>query len=84
MAPTTLSAIAQQASGGVCNTPTCLALSKTLLANVNLNIDPCSDFFQFTCKDTMRSVQKKCIITDHKCWYTLFRRWMVKDGTRER
>lgn len=49
MAPTTLSAIAQQASGGVCNTPACLALSKTLLANVNLNIDPCSDFFQFTC-----------------------------------
>lgn len=50
MAPTSLS---QGAPSSICDTPACHALSKRLLETVNLNVDPCSDFFQYTCKFTL-------------------------------
>lgn len=49
MAPTSVS----QGATNICDTPTCHALSKRLLETVNLNVDPCSDFFQYTCKFTL-------------------------------
>lgn len=48
MAPS-LSSITQRAPK-ICDTPACHDLSERLLATVNLNVDPCSDFFQYTCK----------------------------------
>ena len=59
MAPTTVALLARH--GGVCDTPACHSLSQTLLTNTNLNIDPCSDFFQFSCKFSLYThVRQTC------------------------
>ncbi|KAG2234285.1 hypothetical protein INT48_002875 [Thamnidium elegans] len=51
MAPTSVS----QNAPSICDTPACHALSKQLLETVNLNVDPCSDFFQYTCGSWLNS-----------------------------
>ncbi|KAI8645201.1 hypothetical protein BD408DRAFT_459995 [Parasitella parasitica] len=32
-----------------CSTPECAAIAKSILNDVDLNVDPCSDFYQYTC-----------------------------------
>ncbi|KAI8645191.1 hypothetical protein BD408DRAFT_382426 [Parasitella parasitica] len=41
-----------------CSTPECVAVAKSILNDVDFNVDPCSDFYQYTCggwlaKDTI-------------------------------
>ncbi|KAI8332990.1 hypothetical protein BD560DRAFT_360668 [Blakeslea trispora] len=33
----------------VCNTTACIAASKYIRNHINFNVDPCSDFYQYTC-----------------------------------
>ncbi|KAL9545203.1 hypothetical protein MBANPS3_007261 [Mucor bainieri] len=33
----------------VCSTPECTTLANSILAFLDLNVDPCSDFYQYTC-----------------------------------
>ncbi|KAL7320762.1 hypothetical protein PS15m_000621 [Mucor circinelloides] len=33
----------------VCSTPECTILANAILADLDLNVDPCSDFYQYTC-----------------------------------
>jgi hypothetical protein len=33
-----------------CSTPECLKAAQSILDDIDLNIDPCSDFYQYTCK----------------------------------
>lgn len=49
MAPA-LSPLARYSSPGVCDTLQCQEISAILKTFVDLNVDPCSDFFQYTCK----------------------------------
>lgn len=34
----------------VCSTPECTTLANAILADLDFNVDPCSDFYQYTCK----------------------------------
>ncbi|KAI9363314.1 hypothetical protein BD770DRAFT_469954 [Pilaira anomala] len=47
----------------ICDTPACHDLSERLLATVNLNVDPCSDFFQYTCGSWLKSKPVKESVT---------------------
>ncbi|GAA5812984.1 hypothetical protein MFLAVUS_006448 [Mucor flavus] len=42
-------------SSNICTTPLCYNISETLKTYVNLNADPCSDFFQYTCGSWIES-----------------------------
>lgn len=33
----------------VCSTPECVKTAQDILADIDLNVDPCSDFYQYTC-----------------------------------
>lgn len=33
----------------VCSTPECVKTAQDILAAIDLNVDPCSDFYQYTC-----------------------------------
>ncbi|KAK4511349.1 uncharacterized protein ATC70_012564 [Mucor velutinosus] len=33
----------------VCSTPECTILANAIMADLDLNVDPCSDFYQYTC-----------------------------------
>jgi hypothetical protein len=33
-----------------CSTPECLNAAKSIIEDMDLNVDPCSDFYQYTCK----------------------------------
>ncbi|KAI8972991.1 hypothetical protein BDB01DRAFT_808279 [Pilobolus umbonatus] len=39
----------------VCTTPVCKATAKSILEDINFNIDPCSDFYQFTCSSWIQN-----------------------------
>ncbi|GAA5806833.1 hypothetical protein MFLAVUS_000181 [Mucor flavus] len=48
--PPALSLLARQAAtSNVCTTPLCHAIGNEFAQYVNLNVDPCSDFFEYTC-----------------------------------
>lgn len=32
-----------------CSTPECAKTAQSILDDIDLNIDPCSDFYQYTC-----------------------------------
>lgn len=38
------------ANSTACSTPACAALANAILGDIDLNVDPCSDFYQYTCK----------------------------------
>lgn len=42
--------LTKRASNVTCSTPECISTAKSILADVDLNVDPCSDFYQYTCK----------------------------------
>ncbi|CAO3650280.1 unnamed protein product [Mucor fragilis] len=37
------------ANSTACSTPACAALANAILGDIDLNVDPCSDFYQYTC-----------------------------------
>lgn len=37
-------------SGGTCETQVCKETASSILHDLDLNVDPCSDFYQYTCK----------------------------------
>jgi hypothetical protein len=39
-----------QQTESVCHTEQCVKTGKSILDFVDLNVDPCSDFYQYTCK----------------------------------
>ncbi|GAA5806832.1 hypothetical protein MFLAVUS_000180 [Mucor flavus] len=48
--PPALSLLARQAgASNVCTTPLCHAIGNEFAQYVNLNVDPCSDFFEYSC-----------------------------------
>ncbi|KAI8369793.1 hypothetical protein EDC96DRAFT_573718 [Choanephora cucurbitarum] len=50
-----LSARAPVLSNNVCNTTACIATSEYILSRVDLTVDPCSDFYQYTCGGWLNS-----------------------------
>lgn len=34
----------------VCSTSECIKTANSISADIDLNVDPCSDFYQYTCK----------------------------------
>lgn len=38
-----------RATNVTCSTPECIKAAQSILSDVNLNVDPCSDFYQYTC-----------------------------------
>lgn len=44
----------------VCSTPECVKTAQDILADIDLNVDPCSDFYQYTCGNWL----KRAIIRD--------------------
>ncbi|KAL9545505.1 hypothetical protein MBANPS3_007114 [Mucor bainieri] len=49
MPPTSLFQRAPAPTSNVCNTPDCQATATFIKQYVNLNVDPCSDFFEYAC-----------------------------------
>lgn len=49
-------------NASICSTPECLKAAQDILADIDLNADPCSDFYQYTCG----SWQKRATILDDK------------------
>ncbi|KAL0094127.1 hypothetical protein F4703DRAFT_1727255 [Phycomyces blakesleeanus] len=49
-------------SQAVCNTPACLKVATSIISDMDLTIDPCSDFYQYTCGSW---AQKAIIPDDH-------------------
>ncbi|KAI8327024.1 hypothetical protein EDC96DRAFT_581015 [Choanephora cucurbitarum] len=55
MPPLNVFARAPSLSSNVCNTTACIAASEYILAHVDLTVDPCSDFYQYTCGSWVNS-----------------------------
>ncbi|KAI9020829.1 hypothetical protein CLU79DRAFT_753967 [Phycomyces nitens] len=49
-------------SQAVCNTPACIRVATSIISDMDLTIDPCSDFYQYTCGSW---AQKAIIPDDH-------------------
>ena len=45
----TRSSSSASSSTTVCNTTVCTALAQQVLNNINTNVDPCQDFYNFSC-----------------------------------
>jgi hypothetical protein len=51
-------------TGNVCTTPECINASDFVKQHVNLTVDPCSDFYQYTCTfDLFKNIQ----LLTYKC-----------------
>ncbi|KAI7892360.1 uncharacterized protein EV154DRAFT_191873 [Mucor mucedo] len=57
--PPLISSLSQRALHDVCLTPKCVEIAESILSSVNLNVDPCSDFFQYTCGNWLLSDEIK-------------------------
>ncbi|KAI7892362.1 uncharacterized protein EV154DRAFT_462639 [Mucor mucedo] len=57
--PPLISSLSQRALPDVCLTPKCVEIAESILSSVNLNVDPCSDFFQYTCGNWLLSDEIK-------------------------
>ncbi|KAG2205425.1 hypothetical protein INT47_007210 [Mucor saturninus] len=57
--PPLISSLSQRALPNVCLTPKCVEIAESILSSVNLNVDPCSDFFQYTCGNWLLSDEIK-------------------------
>ncbi|KAI8332777.1 hypothetical protein BD560DRAFT_360723 [Blakeslea trispora] len=55
MPPLNIFSRAPVLSNNVCNTTACIAASEYILAHVNLTVDPCTDFYQYTCGSWVNS-----------------------------
>lgn len=60
-------------AGNTCDTDICKAAATSILHDLDVNIDPCSDFYQYTCK--------KISFLDIILWIDFFisltcRRWL--------
>lgn len=44
-------------TGNVCTTPECISASDMLKQYVNLTVDPCSDFYEYTCRCQMNIIK---------------------------
>jgi hypothetical protein len=40
---------ASQETHNICQTAECIETAKSLLNFIDFNVDPCSDFYQYTC-----------------------------------
>lgn len=49
MAPSSL-LLPRAPNVSTCSTPECLKVAQDVLHDIDFNIDPCSDFYQYTCK----------------------------------
>lgn len=43
-------------NASICSTPECLKAAQDILADIDLNADPCSDFYQYTCNELIFSI----------------------------
>lgn len=43
--------ILANSSSAVCTTPECNATAESILEFIDFNVDPCSDFYQYTCNN---------------------------------
>ncbi|KAG2205426.1 hypothetical protein INT47_007211 [Mucor saturninus] len=57
--PPLISSLSQRALPDICLTPKCVEIAESILSSVNLNVDPCSDFFQYTCGNWLLSDEIK-------------------------
>lgn len=53
-----INTVAHPLEMGVCNTPECLRSSEDILKSMNQDIDPCNDFYQFTCGNYQAAHQR--------------------------
>lgn len=50
MAPLVTSLNTTAAINDICFTDSCIKTASSLLHSIDMNVDPCSDFYQYTCK----------------------------------
>ncbi|KAI9357405.1 hypothetical protein BD770DRAFT_321933 [Pilaira anomala] len=54
-----VSSLIARGTSNVCTTPKCYSIADDIKSLVNLNVDPCSDFFQYTCTAIMDQLKKQ-------------------------
>ena len=48
-------------SSEICNTPECVVAAHSLIQNMDLNADPCEDFYQYACGNFEKRVSSTYI-----------------------